>query len=189
VDALENSTTYKSSMGMHIISVIVRAFIVFVPLNLLVGILQDRILIFWQLGNLFGGWDRVLLFLFLCALVFSVISLKKHRIKITVDNNGVVTMLYGNGAKRSYSLSNTIFAFQKEAGGIRFRFVAFEWVIEVTDIHGNTEKIYAYAFSKRNFYKLVENIEELQREVYVESASDWLECKWRLNSCNYHCRQ
>jgi hypothetical protein len=89
-----------------------------------------------------------------------------------VDNDGVVSILYGNGTQRKYNLLDTIFMFQKETVMGIFRAVAFEWVIKATDTQGNTDKIYAYAFSKSDFKKLTEHVGIIYDKFYEEGVRD-----------------
>jgi hypothetical protein len=127
---------------------------------IIMGLLQYRVVLIMFLVDLFGNWAGFILFSLICTLVFSSISLNKKRIKITVDGDGGMTILHGNGVLREYNLFDTAFVFQKETGGGIFHAVAFTWVIKATDVGGNTEKIYAYAFRKHDFLELSQYVEQ-----------------------------
>lgn len=169
---MEDKTIYKSNMAIHITCAIIRAFIIFIPLILIMGLLQNRVLFIWSLVNLFGDWSGVILFSFLCALTFSLISLSRKKTEITVDNDGGVSISQGSRFQRDYDLFDTIFVFQRETGGGIFHAFAFKWVMKVTESDGTTEKIYAYAFSKNTFHELEQHVYTIIEKFHEEGVWD-----------------
>ena len=165
---MEDKAVYKSSMAIHIICIAVRTVIIYIPFMIIMGLLQYHVPLILRFVDFLGSWAAVVLVSLLCTLAFSIISLNRHKTEITVDNDGGVSVFRGNWTGRDYDISDTIFVFQKEEGGGIFRAVAFGWVIKATDIDGNTETIYAYAFSKKRFYELKENIDAILYGLHEE---------------------
>jgi hypothetical protein len=158
-------------------------------LRLGIRILRDMAFIPQSLFELLGGWYNMQLILLLCTLVFVAVDLNRYRLKLTVNNDGEVSMVHGNGIRRNYNLADTDIIFQREAYSWRIRLLGFKWMMQITDRYGDVLVIYAYAFSKSNFFEMIDNLITIQNKVLTRRGSHLLDCKWREKSCNFHCRQ
>lgn len=169
---------YKADFGTQILSVIVRTIVICIASFIAVGVLQIVLsfispFLNYKIKMFFGGYAKLEFLILIIAFIYSLVyTFSIKNVRIAIDGN-ILSIIRTNKVQEDYSFHNTKFFLNEKTSDLTvLGKVSSNYIMKIIDSSGYSKQICCFAFSKKTFYDLKNEITRICNEMEEKNNDD-----------------